>query len=189
MRKEVNIQAGGYPMPVLMIAAYDENKKVEMMNAAWGMACGGDQIALFISSGHKTTQTLKKAGVFSVSIADEANIVPADFVGIASGNTMPDKFEKTGLHAVPGEAGGAPVIEEFPVCYECELLEEVNTGNVHCIVGKVKKVTADEKVLGADGQVDPEKVHPLIFDQFKRGYYKLGEKAGQAWDAGNVLMK
>ena len=189
MRKEVSIQAGGYPMPVLMIAAYDENNKVEMMNAAWGMACGGDQMALFIGSGHKTTQTILKSKVFTVSIADEANIVPADYVGIVSGNTVADKFARTGLHAVPGEDTGAPVIEEFPVCYECELLEEVNTGHVHCIVGKVKKVTADEKVLGDDGQVDPEKVHPLIFDQFRRGYYKLGEKAGQAWNAGNVLMK
>ena len=116
-------------------------------------------------------------------------IVPADFVGIATGNTMADKFARTGLTAVPGEKTGAPVIQEFPVCYECELLEETNTENVHCIVGKVVGVTADEKVLGEDGQVDPAKVHPLIFDQFKRDYYKLGEKAGTAWNAGNVLMK
>ena len=189
MKKEVKLQSGGYPMPVLIIAAYDENGKVELMNAAWGIACGSDQIALFISSGHKTTQTLKKSGVFSVSIADEVNIVPADYVGIATGNTTPDKFERSGLHAAPGEKTGAPVIEEFPVCYECELLEEVNTESLHCIVGKVKGVSAEEKVLGDDGQVDPEKVYPLIFDQFKLSYYKLGEKAGQGWDAGKVLMK
>lgn len=26
-----------FPIPVLMIAAYDENGKVNVMNAAWGM--------------------------------------------------------------------------------------------------------------------------------------------------------
>ena len=187
MRKEVKIQSGGYAMPVLIIAAYDENQKVELMNAAGGMACGSNQIALFISSGHKTTQTILKSKVFSFSIADEANIVPADFVGIATGNSMPDKFAKSGLTAVPGESG-APVIEDFPVCYECELLEEVNTDNVHCIVGKVVRVTADEKVLGENGQVDPEKLHPLIFNQFSMNYYKLGEQAGIGWKEGKALM-
>ena len=189
MRKEVKLQSGGYPMPVLIVAAYDENKKVELMNAAWGMACGSDKIALFISSGHKTTQTILKSKAFSVSIASEETMVPADFVGIATGNTMADKFARSGLTAVPGGKNGAPVIEEFPVCYECELLEEANTENIHCIVGKVLGVTADEKVLGDDGQVDPDKVHPLIFDQFKLDYYKLGGKAGTAWNAGKALME
>lgn len=28
-----------FPMPVLMVAAYDETGKVQVMNAAWGMIC------------------------------------------------------------------------------------------------------------------------------------------------------
>lgn len=35
-------------MPVLMAAAYDENGKVNVMNAARGMICAMDKIALFI---------------------------------------------------------------------------------------------------------------------------------------------
>ena len=68
------------------------------------------------------------------------------------------------------------------------MLEEVNTDNVHCIVGKVVRVTADEKVLGENGQVDPEKLHPLIFNQFSMNYYKLGEQAGIGWKEGKALM-
>ena len=38
-----------FPMPVLMVAAYDENDKVNVMNAAWGMISDMKQITLFLS--------------------------------------------------------------------------------------------------------------------------------------------
>ena len=86
-------------MPVLIVAAYDENGKVNAMNAAWGMICNSDRIALFIDEDHKTTQNLLKTKAFTVSIADRAHMDVADFFGIATGNKMPDKFERTGYHA------------------------------------------------------------------------------------------
>ena len=32
-------------------------------------------------------------------------------------------------------------------------------------------------------------VNALVFDQFQLGYYTIGEKVGQAWDAGKEWMK
>ena len=96
MKKDLGVVPAVYPMPVLIVAAYGENEKVNAMNAAWGMICAMDKIALFIDEDHKTTQNLLKTKAFTVSIADKANIEAADFFGIASGNTMTDKFERTG---------------------------------------------------------------------------------------------
>ena len=70
MKKSLGSFPGVYPMPVLMVAAYDENGKVNVMNAAWGMICAMDKIALFIDEEHKTTQNLLKTKAFTVSIAD-----------------------------------------------------------------------------------------------------------------------
>ncbi|MBP1555768.1 MAG: flavin reductase, partial [Oscillospiraceae bacterium] len=100
MKKDLGVVQAVYPMPVLMVAAYDENGKVNVMNAAWGMICNSDRIALFIDEDHKTTQNLLKTKAFTVSIADRAHMDVADFFGIATGNKMPDKFERTGYHAV-----------------------------------------------------------------------------------------
>ena len=36
MRKKLNITEGIFPMPVLMIATYNEDNSVNVMNAAWG---------------------------------------------------------------------------------------------------------------------------------------------------------
>ena len=178
-----------YPMPVLMVAAYDEKGTVNVMNAAWGMICDMDKIALFIDEDHKTTQNIRETGAFTVSIADRDHMDVADFFGIATGNKMYDKFAKTGYHAEKSEFVNAPVIEEFPLCMECELAEVVTTENLHAVVGRIVNVCADEKVIDEKGKVDPAKLDALVFDQFRSGYYVANEKVGQAWNAGKDLMK
>ncbi len=189
MKKNLGVVQAVYPMPVLMVAAYGEDGTVNVMNAAWGMICNGDRIALFIDEEHKTTQNLLKTKAFTVSIADKAHMDAADFFGIATGNKMPDKFERTGYHAEKSTFVNAPVIDEFPVVMECELAEVVQTDSFYCIVGKIINTAAEESVLSENGKVDPAKLNALIFDQFQHGYYVTGEKVGQAWNAGAGLMK
>lgn len=189
MKKNLGVIPAVYPMPVLMVAAYDENGKVNVMNAAWGMICNMDKIALFIDEEHKTTQNLLKTKAFTVSLADKDHMDVADFFGIATGNKMEDKFERTGYTAIKSEFVNAPIVDEFPVVMECELADVVENDHFYCIVGKIVNVAADEKVLAENGKVDPTKVEALIFDQFQSGYYVVGEKVGKAWNAGAGLMK
>ena len=189
MKKDLGVIQAVYPMPVLMVAAYDENDKVNVMNAAWGMICNADRIALFIDEDHKTTQNLLGKKAFTVSIADKAHMDVADFFGIATGNKMPDKFERTGYTAVKSSHVDAPIIDEFPVVMECELAEVVETESFYCIVGKIVNTAAEEAVLSENGNVDPSKLNALIFDQFQHGYYVSDEQVGKAWNAGAGLMK
>lgn len=189
MRKNLGKQPALYPMPVLMIGAYDAHDKVNVMNAAWGMICDMDKIALFIDAGHKTTKNILTTKAFTVSIADEEHMAVADFFGIASGNKMTDKFERTGYHAETSAFVHAPIITEFPVAMECELAEVIDTDTMYAIVGKIVNVSADEKVLDEKGKIDVMKLNALIFDQFRAGYYVTGKKVGQAWNAGKDLMR
>ena len=189
MKKDLGVVQAVYPMPVLMVAAYDANEKVNVMNVAWGQICDTDKIILFIGKGKKTWLNIKESKAFTVALADEPHVEAADFFGIATGNKMEDKFERTGYHAVKSDKVHAPIIEEFPVVMECELLEFVDTEYVSGIVGKIVNVKAEEDVLSEDGTVDPKKLHALMFDQFQNGYYTTGEKVAQAWHAGLPLME
>ena len=129
---------------------------------------------------------------FTVALADEAHVDVADFFGIASGNRIDDKFERTGYHAVKSDKVNAPIIEEFPVVMECELLEHLKDEYISAIVGKIVNVKANEEVLDEKGKVDVTKLHALMFDQFRNGYYSTGEKVAQAWNAGkdiNLMKK
>ena len=189
MKKNLGVVPAVYPMPVLMVAAYDENDKVNVMNVAWGQICDEDKIILFIGEGKRTWLNIRASKAFTVALADEAHMDVADFFGIASGNKIDDKFERTGYHAVPSDRVHAPIIEEFPVVMECELLEFLKTDHVSGIVGRIVNVRAEEAVLSDKDKVDPAKLRALMFDQFQSGYYVTGEKVGKAWNAGAGLMR
>lgn len=188
MKKNIGVVPAVYPMPVLMVAAYDANGKVNVMNVAWGQICDMDKIILFIGEGKKTWLNIRDSKAFTVALADETHVDVADYFGIASGNKINDKFERTGYHAVKSDKVNAPIIEEFPVVMECELLDFLDTEHVSGIVGKIVNVKAEEDVLSENGKVDPEKLHALMFDQFQNGYYSTGEKVATAWNAGKNLM-
>ena len=102
---------------------------------------------------------------------------------------MKDKFERTGFAAVKSAFVNAPIIEEFPVVMECELEQVIENDTFYAIVGTIINTSAEESVLDENGKIEPAKVNALIFDQFKFGYYTVGEKVGQAWNAGKEWMK
>ena len=189
MKKDLGIQQAVFPMPVLMVAAYDENGKVNAMNVAWGQICGSDRIYLCIGKGKKTLSNILVSKAFTVALADRPHMEVADFFGIASGNKMDDKFERTGYTAVKSDKVNAPVIEEFPVVMECEFLEELDTGNIHGVVGRIVNVMADEEALDAEGKLDVTKLSLLMFDNSKHGYFVAGDQVGTAWSEGMGLMK
>lgn len=189
MLKELGVKPYLFPMPVLMISTYDENDKVDVMNMAWGGICAENMVALNISESHKTAENLKKKGAFTLSIADIPHIEAADFFGIASGNKMADKFERSGLHAIKSTKVDAPIVEEFPFTLECKVAELQQTTYGFRVLGEIVNVLADEKVLDEKGKIDPTKLNAFVFDQFQNGYYAIGEKVGQAWQSGAKLVK
>ena len=180
MKKDLGVKPYVFPMPVLMISTYGEDGKVDVMNMAWGGICNDNMVA---------SENIKKRGAFTLSIADIPHIEAADFFGIASGNSMADKFERTGLTAVKSEKVDAPVVEEFPLTLECKVVETKNERYGFHVIGEIVGVLAEESVLDEKGKVDPTKLNAFVFDQFQSGYYAIGEKVGQAWSTGAPLMK
>ncbi len=185
MRKNLKAKAYVYPMPVLIIGTYDENGVPDAMNAAWGMTCDSAQVAICLSSTHKTVKNLLKTQAFTVAIADKNNLVAADYVGIVSANNVPDKLTKTGWHVRASEFVNAPVIEEFPLVLECKLVRYDE--ETELCFGEVVNVTADEKILDENGKVDLTKFSPLCYDCDTHGYYTLGERVGKAFSDGFAL--
>ena len=183
MRKKLNITEGIFPMPVLMVATYNEDSSVNVMNAAWGTMQERGNVALNLTETHKTVKNIKARKAFTVSIADAAHVVEADYFGVESGNRVGNKFENSGLTASKSELVDAPVINEFPLCLECEFIE-YQDGEYGCgVIGKVVNVTADEKVI-VDGKIDINLVNAIAFDPYTHGYYKVSGRVGEAFKDG-----
>ena len=189
MKKDLKNVQPVFPMPVLVIAAYDAKGTVQTMNAAWGQICDTDKIALFLDADHATTKAILESRAFTVALADRAHMAEADYVGIVSGNKVVDKFARSGFTATKSARVNAPVIDQLPVAMECELAEVAQTKTLYAIVGTIVNTLADEAVLAENGKVDPAKLDAIAFDQFQNGYYAMGEKVGQAWNAGSALAK
>ena len=178
-----------FPMPTYMIGTYNEDDTVDVMMMAWGGICAEDMVALNLEAAHKTVPNIESRKAFTLAIPGTDTLKESDFLGIATANKMKDKFERTGLHAVKSENVDAPVITEYPVTLECEVVEMQNQPYGLRVLGRIINVIADEKVLDEKGKIDVSKLHAFAFDQMQNGYYAIGEKVGQAWHSGAGLMK
>ena len=107
---------------------------------------------------------------------------------IVTVNSVSTKFENSGLTASKAETVDAPVINEFPLCLECEFIEYQN-GDYGCgVIGKVVNVTADDSVM-VGNKVDMSLVNAIAFDPYTHGYYKVTERVGEAFKDGLQLKK
>ena len=188
MKKNLGVKPAIFPMPVLMVSTYNEDGTVDVMNAAWGTMLDMGKVALNLTKTHKTVKNIKNRKAFTVAIADANHVVESDYVGMTSCNTMHDKFEKTGLHYIKSEFVDAPIIEEYPVTMECEFVKYQDDENGIGVIGKIVNVVADESVLGNEGKIAVEKINAILYDPFNHGYYKVGEKVGQAFSDGKKLF-
>ena len=73
-----------------------------------------DTVVLNLTETHKTVQNIKAQGAFTVSIADAAHIVEADYFGVESGNKVADKFARSGLTASKAETVDCPCHQRVP---------------------------------------------------------------------------
>ena len=167
MRKNIKVTEGIFPMPVLMIGTYNTDGSVDVMNAAWGTMLERNEVILNLTETHKTVKNIKERKSFTVSIADTKHVVEADYFGMVSANNTPDKFQKSGLTITKSSNVDAPIINEFPICLECEFIEYNDCG----VVGKVVNVSVDENVMTND-TVDISKVSAIAFDPYTQAIIK-----------------
>jgi len=188
MKHDLGVKTFLYPMPALTIATYNDDHSVDVMVMAWGGICDYDKVALNLDETHKTVANIKKRRAFTISVPDAAHLAEIDFLGTVSANSVPDKFARTGLHATPSAKVDAPVVDEFPITLECEVIEEGIITGGYRVVGKIVGTLADEKILDTNGKVDPAKINAFAFDPFQNAYYALGQKIGQAFSDGKRFM-
>lgn len=185
MRKNFGVKSWLYPMPVFIVAAYDENGVPNAMNAAWGGMHTDNMVGVCLSEDHKTTKNILATRAFTVSMATADKVAECDYVGIVSGNKVPDKFTRAGFTAIKSEHVNAPLIAELPMTVECELVS-YDTETCY-MVGKIVNVSVDERILTPDGKIDVSLLNPIIYDPANKDYLTISTKVGKAFGDGNKV--
>ena len=117
---------------------------------------------MYLSGGHKTVKNILKRGAFTVSMGDAEHAAAWDYVGIKSGNSVPDKVARAGFHVTKSEHVDAPMIDELPLTLECKLVSFDE--ETELLLGEVVNVSVDERALDENGKLAVEKLHVITFD-------------------------
>jgi len=184
MRRNFGSKPILYPMPVLIVATFNADGTANAMNAAWGGISEENEISICIDSGHKTAENLVTSKAFTVSVATVSTLASADFVGIASGNSTPDKIARAGWSVSKSDFVNAPVFDELPLTLECRV-KSYDTDSCR-LVGEIVNVSADESVL-TDGKIDADKLEAITYDPVSHTYRRIGEVVGRAFSDGKKL--
>lgn len=180
MRVEINTHDSVItPEAVLIIGTYDENGVPNAMNAAWGTQTDFNEITISLSK-HKTTENIEKTGAFTVSFGTESTVTISDYFGIESGKKI-NKIEKAGCHVHKSENVNAPIIEEYPLTLECKLKSWNPEEGI--LVGEIVAEQADESIM-TDGDVDLDKLKPIIYDSAIKAYRGVGPVIAKAFEEG-----
>lgn len=170
------------PLPVLIIATYNEDGTANAMNAAWGGQVGGTQISISLGK-HRSTENIRRNKEFTVSFATKEYVEACDYVGLVSGEKVPDKLEKCGFTVTKSDRVNAPVIDQLPAAIECRVVELQEEFNETRVVADIVGLKADDSVI-TDGKVDLDKLHPIMYDTLSKTYREIGGVIGGAWSAG-----
>ncbi len=191
MKIAVNKPLPVYPAPVFLVGVYDEDGKPGGMIAAWGGICCSEPpcVTAAIQKSRHSYGGVVARRAFTVNIPSEAQAAEADYFGLFSGRDG-DKFAAAGLTPRRGEAVDAPLVEEFPISLECEVVHSVELGTHVLFVGKVVRTWAFEEHLDERGLPDPLKVRPLVFAPQFGNYYGLGDKpVARAFSVGKSIRE
>ncbi|MBR4596984.1 MAG: flavin reductase family protein [Opitutales bacterium] len=182
MKKNLGAITAIAPLPVFIIGTYDENGTPNAMNAAWGTQCDFDKVFILLGE-HKTTDNLKIKRAFTLAFATPETLEISDYFGLESGRKT-NKIEAAGAHTAKAKFVDAPVIEEYPLTLECEVVEMQEGDDEFRVIGKIVNTIADERILNAKGEIDHDKLRPLSYDSIAKKYRILGETVGSAFRAG-----
>ena len=143
-------------------------------------------LAAGIHRSHYTVDCIKETKTFSVNFPSVDMMEKTDYCGLVSGKNT----DKSNVFEVfYGELKTAPMIRDFPLCLECELVdiyEKLPTNSI--FIGEIMGAYTEDRYL-TDGKLDIKKMNPLLLTMPDNSYWTVGEHAGKAWGAGRKLMK
>jgi flavin reductase (DIM6/NTAB) family NADH-FMN oxidoreductase RutF len=190
MKKSLGAKTILYPTPVLVVGTYDTQNKPNVMTAAWGGICCSSPPCMAVAL-RKVTYTygnIVHQESFTINIPAEQHVRYADYFGLVSGKKI-DKFAATGLTPIKSILVNAPYIKEFPFILECKLIQKTEIGLHTLFIGEILDIKADEGALDHKGQLDIEKVNPILYAPEANKYYGTGTFLGNAFSIGQDVKK
>ena len=191
-KKELNLHAVVSPTETVVVSAYDENGKAEACTLAFYMVSSHIPpcvtVAINATQRRKTLAAMLKSKAFVLAFPSIDQIKEADYLGVESGYNT-DKIKNIGFTVTEAKTVHAPIINELPLSFECEIVHTVKVGSHMQVTGELKRILAEESILNDKGRIDIKKLNPIIYDEEQVQYLSVGEKLADAFRTGMELKK
>lgn len=174
-----------YPMPVVLGGAV-VGEQANFLAVGWISRVNAQppMLAMALNKRHFTNGGIHEHKEFSVNVPGVDLLEKADYCGLVSGRDA----DKSKLFSVfYGKLRAAPLIRECPLCIACTLVETVSLPSNELFIGEIVEAYAEEACLTA-GNPDISKMQPFTLTMPDNTYWRIGEEAGKAWEAGRKLI-
>ena len=190
--KELKLHAVVSPTETVVVSAYDEEGKPQACTLAFYMVSSHVPpcvtVAINATQRRKTLAAMQLSGAFVLGFPSVDQAREADYLGVESGYNA-DKLANIGYTTTDAKTVNAPIVNEFKLSLECQVVHTVTVGSHMQVTGEVKRIVADESILNDRGKVELEKLKPLIYDEEQVRYLSVGEKVSDAFRPGAELKK
>jgi flavin reductase (DIM6/NTAB) family NADH-FMN oxidoreductase RutF len=122
--------------PVVMAVVGKEEKNIITIALVHVFSFNPPLVGIGVSPSRFSHELLHRSPDFSINIPSKELVEETIFCGEKSGKDF-DKFEETGLTAIPGKKIGTPVIGECLVNLECKKVQVFDTGDHTWFIGEV----------------------------------------------------
>lgn len=191
-KKELKLHAVVSPTETVVVSAYDSEGKPQACTLAFYMVSSHVPpcvtVAINATQRRKTLEAMLASGAFALGFPSIDQVEEADYLGVESGHNA-DKLANIGYTTSRAETVNAPIVDEFLLSLECEIVNIVTVGSHMQVTGEVKRIVADESILNDKGKVELEKLKPIIYDEEQVRYLSVGEKVADAFKTGAALKK
>lgn len=191
-KKELRLRAVVSPTPVVVASAYSETGKADACTLAFYMVSSHKPpcvtIAINATQKRKTLRGILANRAFVLGFPAAGQTGAVDYLGVESGYDA-DKLRNLNFTTSEAQTVRAPVINEFPLSLECEVVHTVTVGSHMQITGEVKRILADEEILNEKDRILLEKLRPIIYDEELFRYWSLHDKISDAFRPGIEMKK
>lgn len=166
-----------YPLPAVLVSAADKEGNSNLLTIAWaGTICSDPpMVSISVRPERYSYHMIEETGEFVINLTTEALAYATDYCGVKSGKDV-DKWKACGLHRIPGEKVGVPMVEESPVNLECRVVEKKELGSHHMFLAKVVAVHVDERYMDETGRFHLNDAKPLVYSHGR--YLSTGKEIG-----------
>jgi flavin reductase (DIM6/NTAB) family NADH-FMN oxidoreductase RutF len=166
LNKSVTVSSFHYllhPCNTSLVTCCDDEGQPNIIAIAWliPLSVSPPLVGMSIRPTRHSYDLIQATGEFVVNVAPLEIARQVLFCGRRSGRDV-DKFAVTGL--TPGQARlvRPPIIEECIAHLECRVVQEVEAGDHHLVIGEVLAAYTRPGVLDDNSLYDLSHIHPLL---------------------------